>query len=172
MIDLIREIAQTLNHNKLRTCLTGLAVAWGIFMLIVLLGMGNGVTNSFREHALTPDSQKISVWGGRTSKPYHGYREGRSVSLKTYDIDKVASKHQDFVSEVTSEIYGSTTTFTAGTNSLKTSYVGIFPSRISGDRHIEVIEGRLLNDNDMSASAKVIVIPERNAQTAMPLASM
>ena len=63
-----------------------------------------------------------------------------------YDIDKVASKHQDFVSEVTSEIYGSTTTFTAGTNSLKTSYVGIFPSRISGDRHIEVIEGRLLND--------------------------
>ena len=46
--------------------------------------------------------------------------------------------------------------------------MGIFPSRISGDRHIEVIEGRLLNDNDMSASAKVIVIPERNAQLLFP----
>lgn len=168
MIDLIREIAQTLNHNKLRTCLTGLAVAWGIFMLIVLLGMGNGVTNSFREHALTPDSQKISVWGGRTSKPFHGYREGRYISLKTYDIDKVTSKHHDFVSEVTSELYGSSTTFTAGTNSMKTNYVGVFPSRISGDRNIEVVEGRLLNDNDMGTSAKVIVIPERNAKLLFP----
>lgn len=47
MIDLFREIAQILAHNKMRTFLTGIAVAWGIFMLIVLLGMSRGVLNNF-----------------------------------------------------------------------------------------------------------------------------
>ncbi len=86
MFDLFNEILQTLRHNKLRTALTGFAVAWGIFMLIVLLGMGNGVTNSFKEHALAPGSQKMRIWGGRTSKPYHGYKEGRSIQLKNADL--------------------------------------------------------------------------------------
>ena len=47
MLDLIREIGQTLRNNRLRTALTGLAVAWGIFMLIVLLGAARGVVNAF-----------------------------------------------------------------------------------------------------------------------------
>ena len=92
MFDLISEILQTLRHNKLRTALTGFAVAWGIFMLIVLLGVGNGVTGSFREHAMTPGSQKINVWPGRSSKPYHGYREGRYIPLKSADLDRVADE--------------------------------------------------------------------------------
>ena len=72
MFDLVNEILQTLRHNKLRTGLTGFAVAWGIFILIVLLGVGNGVTNAFRENMLSPGSQRIEIWGGRTSKPFHG----------------------------------------------------------------------------------------------------
>ena len=79
MFDLANEILQTIRHNKLRTALTGLAVAWGIFMLIVLLGMGNGVVSSFKEDAESPAAQKINIWSGRTAKPYHGYREGRDV---------------------------------------------------------------------------------------------
>ena len=93
MFDLINEILQTLRHNKLRTALTGFAVAWGIFMLIVLLGMGNGVTNAFKEQAMDPGSQKINVWGGRTSKPYHGYREGRRITLKGADMENIADEH-------------------------------------------------------------------------------
>ena len=62
-------------------------------MLIVLLGVGNGVTGSFREHAMTPGSQKINVWPGRTSKPYHGYREGRYIPLKSADLDRVADEN-------------------------------------------------------------------------------
>ena len=74
--------------------MTGLAVAWGIFMLIVLLGMGNGVVSSFKEDAESPAAQKINIWSGRTAKPYHGYREGRRITLKTDDMESILSATQ------------------------------------------------------------------------------
>ena len=67
MFDLFREIAQTLRHNKLRTALTGFAVAWGIFMLIILLGMSRGVFNSFSSFASAEQSRTLSIWGGSVS---------------------------------------------------------------------------------------------------------
>lgn len=63
MWELLHEIAQTLRHNKLRTSLTGFAVAWGIFMLIVLLGMSRGVVNSFDSKSDPQRSNSMSVWG-------------------------------------------------------------------------------------------------------------
>lgn len=165
MIDLFQEILQTLRHNKLRTALTGLSVAWGIFMLIVLLGMGNGVTNAFRENAMTPGSQKINVWGGRTSKPYHGYREGRGVTLKTSDIENVRSEHRDFVDDVNSMIYGPNTTMTAGTKSISGNYVGVFPSQLQIEsNNLRLIQGRFITDRDMDSCAKVVVLASRNAK--------
>ncbi len=162
MFDLFNEIIQTLRHNKLRTALTGFSVAWGIFMLIVLLGMGNGVTNSFMEHAMSSGSQKINLWGGRTSKPYHGYREGRGINLKSADIERIEQEHQSFTDNAISTIYGISTTFKAGKNSITQSYTGVFPSEIemSGGNK-KMIKGRFINDNDMATSAKVIVLPER-----------
>ena len=73
MFDLFREIFQALSNNKTRTTLTGLAVAWGIFMLIVLLGMSRGVTNGFQSRMTADNSRVISVFGGFTSKPYKGF---------------------------------------------------------------------------------------------------
>lgn len=169
MTDLIHEILQTLQHNKLRTALTGFAVAWGIFMLIVLLGMGHGVTNAFREGAMSPGSQKINVWGGRTAKAFHGYREGRDIPLKSDDISTIESAHRNYVDEVTSVIYGSSTTLTAGSHSIRGSYTGVFPSQLAlsgGDRHLT--EGRFINDNDMATRAKVMVLPEYISRQLFP----
>lgn len=161
MFDLFNEILQTLKNNKLRTALTGFSVAWGIFMLIVLLGMGNGVTNSFTENMMAPGSQKITVWGGRTSKPYHGYREGRRINLKSGDIDRIEQEHKDFTSAATSTIYGNSITLKAGTNSVSRSYSGVFPSEIKmSNGNKKMVKGRFINDNDMKASAKVIVLPD------------
>jgi len=168
VIDLINEILQTLKHNKLRTSLTGFAVAWGIFMLIVLLGMGNGVTNSFRENALAPGSQKIQVWGGRTSKPYHGYREGRFIELKNADISRLEKENSGFIDEVSSVIYGNSTTITAGTHSRSSSYSGVFPSQITTAGNIDKIHGRVFNDKDMASRAKVIVLPKDYADELFP----
>lgn len=163
MFDLISEILQTLRHNKLRTALTGFAVAWGIFMLIVLLGVGNGVTGSFREHAMTPGSQKINVWPGRTSKPYHGYREGRYIPLKSADLDRVADENRSTVREVTSTIYGSTDTISYGTKSITSSYTGVYPSQLKLRDEMTMERGRFINDKDMAARAKVIVLSKDDA---------
>ncbi len=169
MFDLFHEILQTLRHNKLRTALTGFAVAWGIFMLIVLLGMGNGVTNSFKEQVMTPGSQKINIWGGRTSKPYHGYREGRDIPLKATDITNIESEHDDFVAEANSSIYGTNPNITAGTHSITSSYVGVYPSEfISSGGNKKMVKGRFINDRDMSTQAKVVVLPERDEQRLFP----
>lgn len=168
MFDLFNEILQTLRHNKLRTALTGFAVAWGIFMLIVLLGMGNGVTNSFKAAALAPGSQRIKIWGGRTSKPYHGYREGRYVGLKNADIQTIEKENAKYVDEVNSIIYGNSSQMSSGKHSLSCNYTGVFPSQVKTDRGIDKVHGRIFNDRDMETRAKVMIIPLKYADELFP----
>ena len=71
-IEIIHEIASSLRNNKLRTALTGFAVSWGIFLLVALLGAGNGLMNSFMGNMAAYISQRIEVGGGYTAKPYKG----------------------------------------------------------------------------------------------------
>lgn len=167
MFDLITEILQTLKHNKLRTALTGFAVAWGIFMLIVLLGMGNGVSNAFKEQVTDANSQKINVWGGRTSKPYQGYREGRRITLKTGDMESLANDHDDFVSTVTSTLWGNSGPITAGTRSISENYCGVYPRQLQAS-NLNLVAGRLINDRDMSSKAKVVILPQSYANQLFP----
>ena len=74
MRELFVEIASSLRNNKLRTALTGFAVSWGIFLLIALLGAGNGLMHSFMGNMEDFVSRTISVEGWRTSKPYNGFK--------------------------------------------------------------------------------------------------
>ena len=82
MFDLINEIGQTMRNNKLRTGLTGFAVAWGIFMLIILLGLSRGLMSGFEEQSGKRNINTIDVWRGSTSMPYQGYNKGRAIKLK------------------------------------------------------------------------------------------
>lgn len=168
MFDLVNEILQTLRHNKLRTGLTGFAVAWGIFILIVLLGVGNGVTNAFRENMLSPGSQRIEIWGGRTSKPFHGYKEGRSIELKNPDIATIRQENKSFVNDVISTIYGTTQEISSGRYSIKTDYNGVFPSEMGLHNESKLTKGRFINDKDMSTKSKVMVLPEEYAKRLFP----
>ena len=77
MRDIFTEIWQTARRNKLRTTLTGFAVAWGIFMIIVLLGAGNGLINANLKQSDRFLSSSMVVYGGWTSKAYQGLKEGR-----------------------------------------------------------------------------------------------
>ena len=76
--DNFREIWSTIQKNKLRTFLTGFSVAWGIFMLIVLLGAGNGLKNGIMHNFDRWAGNRVETWPRYASKPYKGMQTNRS----------------------------------------------------------------------------------------------
>ncbi len=167
MLDLINEISQTLRHNKLRTALTGLAVAWGVFMLIVLLSVARGVTNSFEENMMGPRSKMVQMWGGYTSRPYGGYREGRGIKLRDSDMDRIARDGRRHVDEVSSVIYGEAQTISYPDKSNTAEYTGMSPSARLTQTHA-LMAGRYINDRDMAELAHVMVLSEDFARQLFP----
>ena len=82
----IRLALRELRANKLRTFLTGFSVAWGIFMLVILLGSGNGLKNGVLANFGTYATNTVSISGGWTSQAYAGYGKWRHISLKNNDL--------------------------------------------------------------------------------------
>lgn len=162
MFDLIREIAQTLRNNKLRTALTGVAVAWGIFMLIVLMGMSKGVVNAFNENRHSQGSNMLKVWGGTTSEAWHGYKEGRTITLKDEDLDPIAKKNRSQVAAVTAQISGEALTISTPHDYMTSSYEGVFPAE-ARQRALDIVSGRFINELDLRDKRKVIVLSDQVA---------
>jgi len=162
MLDLLREIGQTLSNNKLRTSLTGLAVAWGIFMLIILLGAARGVTNYFDEWMGSEPTNVISIWGGRTSKPYKGYKDGRWIELKESDADAILSDNTGTVSGV-SPFASVDTAKIATSRDAITGFEAVFPDAVRTER-LEMKYGRFINDLDMSGARRVMVLRDEQAR--------
>lgn len=167
MLDLIREIAQTLRNNKLRTALTGFAVAWGIFMLIVLLGMSRGVFNSFSDSRMSQGTNTIDIWGGTTSKSYGGFKEGRSISLKDGDLNAIESRNRLHVEEASPRLSGEASTISSPHDYISASYSGVYPDALSRTGE-EIAEGRFINANDITNRRKVIVMSRKNAEVLFP----
>ncbi len=156
-LDKWQEILATVRANKLRTFLTGFSVAWGIFMLVVLLGSGNGLAHGieyqFRDDAIN------SVWvrSGQTSVPYRGMRPGRNVQFTNEDYAAIRDG-VDGIEHMTGRFYISGQ-FTV---SYKDEY-GNFDVRSvhPGHRYLEktiITAGRYLDDLDLREYRKVAVI--------------
>lgn len=161
MFDLLREIKQALTNNKVRTALTGLAVAWGIFMLIVLLGMSRGVTNAFAEQFAADNSRVINIYNGTTSKAFKGYQEGRSIYLKSRDMPAVMSRDKQHVDAVIASKSIDTAVVSTPLN-YTSGLLGHFPSELKTAR-LEMLSGRFLNQSDLDNNRKVIVLSKENA---------
>lgn len=166
MRDLFEEIWGGIKRNKLRTALTGFAVAWGIFMLIVLLGAGNGLVNAFSKSMGGFASNTMTVGGGYTSKPYDGLKEGRSIRLDEGDVDLTASEL--FMQHI-DEVGASVSTNAVLVNKDKHTSVSIegdYPSKMDMDKLV-VLHGRFINDIDISERRKVIVLPQNIAESLL-----
>lgn len=164
MFDLFREIFQALSNNKTRTTLTGLAVAWGIFMLIVLLGMSRGVTNGFSSRMTADNSRSINVFGGFTTKPHKGYKEGRSINPENDDIAVIERENKSNVEKVTATKSLDSAIVSTAMNYVSDEVVGDFPN-ILKERRFTMLHGRFLNQPDLDQERKVIVLSTQNAET-------
>lgn len=164
MIDLTREILQTMRNNRMRTALTGLAVAWGIFMLIVLMGMSRGVTNGFNENVHSQGANMLKVWGGITSQPWNGLKQGRIITLKSEDIPALESKNRSQVASVSAQISGEAMTISTPHDYMTSAYSGVFPAE-AHQRALKLTEGRFINDRDLEETRKVTVLSDQVAQS-------
>ncbi len=163
MFDLINEIWQTMRTNKLRTALTGLAVAWGIFMLIILLGISKGVLTSFQSSSLAQNPNKINVYPGNTSMPYKGLKEGRYIQLRDRNLDEIKNDNPNDVASATAEMNQSGTISTP-LDYITTSYSGVFPGT-EKMLQLPMIYGRFINEKDLNDMRKVIVLNKKDAET-------
>ncbi len=170
MRDLFIEIIESVRRNKLRTCLTGFAVAWGIFMIIVLLGAGNGVLNAFMVGGSSLSTNTMRVRGGWTSKPYGGLQENRQITLDESDVDLTSGElFSDHVDDVSATV-SATVTVNNGDKYSSCSIEGSYPERASMEK-IEILYGRFINPNDIAGMRKVAVIPETLAERLVDKAS-
>ncbi len=163
MLDLVREIGQTLRNNRLRTVLTGISVSWGIFMLIVLLGASRGVTNYF-EYAMSSQSNNvISFWSGVTSMPYKGYKDGRYIGLKSSDIDAILHDNPGKVSNVIAFASVDTAKISTSLDVLTNGFEAVYPGA-QATNGIEMSHGRFINERDIADARRVIVLAAKNAR--------
>lgn len=166
MRDLIEEIYGTIMRNKLRTALTGFAVAWGIFMLIVLLGAGNGLIHAFDNQSADMKMNTMKIYHGVTSKAFNGLNEGRSISLNESDLKITAKRFPENIIEV-----GATSShsgiLTYGKENVSITINGVFPNHTEMEA-IRLTEGRFINDKDISQRRKVIVLHQKTADILFP----
>jgi putative ABC transport system permease protein len=164
MRELIKEIWSTSKRNKLRTTLTGFAVAWGIFMLIFLLGAGNGLINAQLQQSTRFLANSMRVFPGETSKAYKGLKEGRSITLNDRDILISNQTYGQYVDDVGGRLEQYNVNINYGDNYVASqSLVGVAPTHPKIDK-TELIAGRFINEIDMKDQRKNVVLSRSQAK--------
>ena len=162
MIDFIQEIYGTIKRNKLRTALTGFAVAWGIFMLIVLLGAGNGLLNAFELQSGRMAMNSFQIWPGKTSMPYQGLKEGRNIKLTEKELD-LTRQMTEHVTHASAILQQGGVNLSYKQDHLSIQLTGVMPN-YPETNGLQLKEGRFINQSDMKGKRKVIVVHEKTAE--------
>ena len=165
--DKLQEIFHNLGKNKLRTLLTGFAVSWGIFMLIILLGSGYGLENGVRK-AFSEDAVN-SLWisGGQTSMPYQGLKQGRRIRFKNDDYEDLKRSIKGRERIAARYYLGRDTTVRYGSLAGKFQVVGMHPAYAAIEM-LKAAHGRLLNADDESRQRKTALIGPKTKKELFP----
>lgn len=154
------EIFQVIIRNPLRTFLAGIGVAWGIMMLILMVGAGNGLENGVKEDMMGRAQNSMFLWSMRTTMPYKGYKEGRSIQLKNDDVTYL----RDNVPEVgivapRNQLGGwrGSNNVSAGAKTGAFNIYADYPEYID-IQPVEILSGRYINYGDIQEKRKTCVI--------------
>lgn len=161
-MNLLQEIFATLKHNKLRTTLTGLSVSWGIFILIVLLGAGNGLKNGVVENFSERSTNTVQMWAGRTSLPYKGLKTNRSLKFTEKELQTLQDKVSESENQTGIINHYSVITYKNEYNSydikgVQASYGNMYNLKFTPGN------GRFINQSDINHLNKVIVLDQKIA---------
>jgi putative ABC transport system permease protein len=160
-LDRWQEILDTLWRNKLRSALTALSMAWGIFMLVLLLGLGNGLQAGVQKGFADDATNSVWMFGGQTSQPAKGLPVGRRIVFANRDVDTIDAL--DRVDHITGRFwarggpFGGDVMLRAGAKAQPFDVRAVHP----GHLYVEMTQikaGRFLNDRDLAARRKVIVV--------------
>ncbi|MEL6346573.1 MAG: ABC transporter permease [Myxococcota bacterium] len=167
ILDAWQEVLQTLSRNRLRTLLTALSVAWGVFMLVTLLGVSSGIRNSIADQFKDDAINSIWLYPGQTSRPYKGFSVGRQLRFTNADFTLLRESVPG-VERLTGRFYlWGDFTIRRGPHAGAFSVRSCHPDH----RYIEktlMRSGRFLNDFDMTNRRKVTVIGIRVAEQLFP----
>jgi putative ABC transport system permease protein len=158
-VDVWQEIFSTIKKNKLRTFLTGFSVAWGIFMLMILLGSGNGLQNGVKQQFADNSVNIMWLWTGETSMPYKGLKEGRPIKFKNADYTFLSEKNED-LEQVSSRFYLPGNILYTYKNEYGSFETSSCHPALLGMEKVNITAGRFINELDMTDFRKVIVIGE------------
>ncbi len=165
MFDLDRwnEIWSALTKNKVRSLLTAFGVFWGIFMLIIMAGSGNGLENGLIEGVEKFAKNSAFMWADRTSEPYKGFKRGRRWSMEAEDMEYLKNNIPE-LEYITPKNFGGGSG--SGPNVIRGRKNGTF--NIKGDYpdyvNIDpctILKGRWINEMDIRERRKVCVIGEK-----------
>jgi putative ABC transport system permease protein len=158
MFNSLQEIFSTLKQNKLRAIMTGFSVAWGIFMLILLLGSGNGLQNGMENNYRGTAKNALWIWSRQTQVAHEGLQAGRRIQFTDEDYDMLVNQFDDDISDISGRfrLWGS------GTVTYKNEYgdyslEGVMP----GFKNIQIVDidqGRYINDLDIKQFRKVVIL--------------
>ncbi len=162
MFDIERwqEILDTIRKNKLRTFLTGLSVASGIFILVILLGFGQGMQNGIEQEFEQDAATSVWVWPGLTSKKYKGMNPGRRIQLSNENFEGSAMVFGETIEYKSPRVFVRNVTVNYGKESLVYGVQGVI-SDFQFIENVKMVDGRFINYSDQMATAKVAVIGKK-----------
>lgn len=152
-----QEIFEAISKNRLRTFLTGVSVASGIFILVILLGAGRGLQNGIEKQFARDAAGIIEVWSGTTTKEYKGLNPGRQIQFRNSDYTQSVQKFDDKLDlrAATYNFWGAA--FSYGKESGNYQYRGVDPD-YGAVENLTIVQGRFINSKDLANNEKVAAI--------------
>ncbi len=165
-LDTYKEILDTITRNKSRSLLTGFGVFWGVFMLIALMGGGQGLKEMLQNNFTGFATNTAIIWAQNTTKPYKGFNKGRSWQMEEKDLDRL--RHQvPELDVITPLLFGGNKSVVFGDKKFSGSTQGVNPdyAQVSAP---QMFYGRYINEMDVRQQRKVCVIGKQIYKNLFP----
>lgn len=159
MLDYFEEILSTLRQNKLRAIMTGFSVAWGIFMLIILLGSGRGLQNGMEFNFRGSATNAIWINSGETAESFEGFRKGRRIQFTNEDYDMI-KRELSGISNISGRMYLYSSAPLTYKNEFGVYTITCVMPEYLGIEILDMKKGRFINKIDIDQFRKVIVLSQ------------